>query len=188
MIQALANRIADYVVRNDQTADQEVLAYGFGLLLMSIATYLTALTSALILGVFREMLIAMAVYMLMRFTIGGSHANHRAICFIVYTGTLYLCIFLAATLSLNVYAVMSLYLVNVILLIMYAPGDTVKQPMVRWRQTRKVAGLLILSCLFIASFLLRSMRIETNILLLMSTITCVFLHPFIYRISGCKRS
>ena len=188
MIQFLANRMADYVVKNDETANQEVLSYGFQLLLMAFVTYAVVLISAYILGVFREMLIAIGAYILMRTAVGGCHANSRTVCLITYSGILYSSIFLAGVLTLSWYVILALYLVNIALLVLYAPGDTDQQPMVRWRLTRKICGLIFLSCLFVLSLILQDMRMETNILLFVSTATCILLHPYIYKIYGCKRS
>ena len=188
MVQALANRMADYVARNDETANQEVLAYGYGLILMGIVSYTTVLASAFMFGVVREMLIAMAVYLLMRLTVGGCHANRRAVCYVTYAGTLYLSIFLSTFLSFTLYAIVLLYLANVALLIMYAPGDTVEQPMVKRRLLRKIMGLIIVSCLFAFVILFRDMSTERNILLLVATSTSIFLHPYVYKAYRCERS
>ena len=188
MIQTLANRMADYVVKHDKSASQEELAYGYSLILMGFVTYAAVIISSLLFGLFIEMLIAIGAFILMRSTIGGCHANHRVICFITYSGVLYTSILLSDIIVLSWQAMLALYFINIALLILYAPGDTVEQPMVRNRFLRKIFGLIFLSCLFAASFFLRDMRTETNILLFVSTSTCILLHPFIYRIYGCERS
>lgn len=180
--------MADYVVKNDETADQEILAYGFQLLLMAFVSYAVVLSSAYLFGVFREMLIAIGAYILMRITVGGCHANSRIVCLITYSGILYSSILLAGILTLSWHVVLLLYLVNITLLILYAPGDTVQQPMIQNRLARKIFGLFFLSCLFALSLLLQDMRMETNILLLVSTATCILLHPYIYKIYKCERS
>ena len=188
MIQTLANRMADYVVKHDNTASQEELAYGYSLILMGFVTYATVILSAILFGLFIKMLIAIAAFMMMRLTVGGCHANHRVICFITYSGVLYTSILLADVIVLNWQVKLALYLINIVLLILYAPGDTVDQPMVRNRFLRKILGLIFLSCVFVTAFLLQDMRTETNILLIVSTSTCILLHPFIYKIYRCERS
>jgi len=188
LIQSLANRLANYVVKNDETANQEVLSYGFQLLLMAFITYAVVLISAYLLGVFKEMLIAIATYILMRTTIGGCHANSRTVCLITYSAILYSSIFLADALILSWYVILVLYFINVILLFLYAPGDTIQQPIVQRRFIRKILGLVFLSCLFALSLVFQDMRIETNILLFVSTATCILLHPYIYKAYGCEKS
>jgi len=179
--------MAGFVVENDDSANHEILAYGFGLIISGIATYIALFGSALIFGVIYEMLIAISIYSIMRLTIGGSHAKTKAICFIVYSSVLYLSIFLSTVVIFNLFAKAILYGVNVILLIQYAPSDTVQQPIVKRRFARKILGLVFLSLFFGISLLIREMQTEANILLLIPTLTCVFLHPFIYRISGCEK-
>jgi len=188
LIQALANSIAGFVVKNDDTADFEIMAYGYGLIVSAIVTYTAIIISALFFGVFREMLVAIATYITMRATIGGVHANSRAACFITYAGALYLSIYLSFVLTFSEIATAALYLFNMALLILYAPSDTAEQPIVRRRPARKILGIVFLSLFFSISIFWDRMWIETNILLLVSTITCVFLHPAIYRLFGCKKS
>ena len=188
MIQTLANRAAQFVVNNDDTADFEVLAYGFGLIVSGIVTYTAVLVSALLFGVIVEMLIAIAAYIIMRLTIGGVHANSRIVCFITYSSTLYLSIYLSFVLTFSDAVMAVLYLMNVALLILYAPSDTADQPIVKRRFERKILGIVFMTLLFSLSMFLDHRTVETNILLLVSTFTCVLLHPLIYRMFGCKKS
>ena len=188
MIQALADGMARYVVKNDETADQEVLAYGYGLLIMAASTYFAVITSALLLGVFREMIIAMGVYMLMRTTIGGCHANHRVICFVSYSGVLYLSIVLAGFVTVSWQIAIALYLVNVMLIVLFAPGDTAEQPIVKNRFLRRITGVIFITCLFSTYIFFSHMQTEVNIAMFVSTSTCVFLHPLVYKAYGCERS
>ena len=188
MIDALANRIADYVAENDETADHEIIAYGASLLIMAVVTYTTFIASALLFGVLREMLIAIGVFILMRATVGGLHANHRATCLITYSGILYFSIFFAGILNMSWHKILVMYIINIALLILYAPGDTAEQPMVKFRLTRKLLGLVFLSCIFAAPMFFSGIHTDINILLFISTWTCVSLHPFIYKVFGCKRS
>ena len=188
MIQTLANSLAEYIAKNDETANKEELAYGYGLIFMAITIYATVLLSALLFGVFAKMLIAVGAFTLMRATVGGCHVNHRAVCIASYTGIAYLAIFLSGILYLNLYAIAALYLVNVILLTLYAPGDTEEQPMVHWRLARNVVGLILISAIFSLSLILRDMQVETNIAILTSTANSIYLHPYIYKAYRCKRS
>ena len=188
MIQALANRVAEFVVNNDDTADYEVLAYGYGLIVWGIFNYTIIIASAAFLGVICEMFAAIAVYITMRSTIGGVHASNRAICLATYAGILYFSIFISPILNLSVIAIAALFLTNVILLILYAPSDTAEQPIVKRRLLRKILGILILTAFFSFSIFSDNMQIVANIMLLIPTFTCLFLHPLIYRILGCKKS
>ena len=188
LIQALANRMADYVVKRDKTANQEVLSYGLSLVLMAIASYATVLASAIIFGLVKEMLIAIGTFILMRTTVGGCHANNRVACLATYTGLLYASILLAGVIILNMYATIILYLFNIVLLVLYAPGDTVEQPMVQYRFLRKIYGLFFITLLFAFALFVPNMRAETNILLFVSTFVSILLHPMIYKLYGCRRS
>lgn len=188
MIQALADRIAGYVVKNDGTANHEILAYGFGLILYAIFTYAVVFASALLFGVIREMLVVLPVFWIMRYTVGGCHANSRLVCFITSTSSFYLCIFLAHTLVFRGPAIAVLLIVNLLVLIRYAPGDTQEQPMVKRRWLRKLLGVVFLLCFFALSVFNRGMRVEANILLLVPTLVSVLLHPYAYRIYRCKQS
>ena len=188
MIQTLAGRLAGFVIRNDDTADREVLEYGLGLLISAIISYVVIFSSALLFGLFVEMLVTVALYSTMRFIIGGSHANSKMVCEIMYTSSLYLLIIVSSVISLNVYVVTVLYVVNLALILKYAPGDTVQQPIAKGIFTRKLFGILFLSLFFTLSIFVHETRVFANLLLLVPTLTSVFLHPIIYNIMGCKRS
>jgi len=188
MIQILADNIAKFIVKNDDTADYEVLAYGYGLIVSGVVNYTVILVSALLFGVIVEMLIALAVFITMRLTVGGAHANSRAVCFIVHSASLYLSIILAFVITPGIVMIVALYLVNMVLLILYAPSDTADQPIVKRRTARKILGIIFLSLFFSGSVIWHDMRIESNIVILLSTLTCIMLHPLIYRVFGCKKS
>ena len=191
MIQTLANHVAGFVVRNDETANYEILAYGLSLLISAAVSYTIVFASALVFGVIGEMLVAVALYLSMRLTIGGSHANSRIVCNVMYMGTLYLCIILSFVIIPNIYIVAALYIVNLILLFLYAPSDTIHQPIVSGRFARKILGIFLLSFFFALSlFILMYVeaQVSANLLILVPTLTCVLLHPFIYHIFGCEKS
>ena len=188
MIEAMANRVAEYVAGNDETADREVIAYGAGLLIMAVVNYSLVLASALLLGVLREMLAAIGAFILMRSTIGGCHANNRVTCFITYSGIMYLSILMASFVTLSWSAALALYTANMALIILYAPGDTAEQPMVRNLLTRKIFGMVFLSGLFALPAFFGEFQSEINILLFVATWTCVLLHQLVYKAYGCKRS
>ena len=188
MIQSLANRMASFIAKNDETADQEVLAYGYGLLLFGAVTHAITFGTAIVFGLFTEMLVAVAVWSVMRLVIGGCHANSRLVCNIMYMGTLYMCIVLSKFITLNFHIIAALYALNIIILVLYAPGDTSQQPIVKGRSARKIAGIVLLSIFFLLSLLDINMPVETSIAVLVSTLTCLFLHPVIYRMFGCEKS
>jgi len=81
-----------------------------------------------------------------------------------------------------------LYVINIGLLIIYAPADTKEQPMVKYRFARKVAGIAILTLIFCISTFVLQNQVYANILLIVPTLTCVFLHPYVYRVYGCEKS
>jgi len=189
MIQAIANALAKFIVKNDDTADYEVLAYGYGLIVNGVVTNVIIIVSALIFGVIVEMLIALGVFMTMRLIIGGVHANSRTLCFITNAGVLYFSIIFASVLNLNeITTIGALYLANLILLVLYAPSDTVDQPIVKRRMRRKILGIIFLSLFFSVSLFFDNIQIETNIMILVSTITCILLHPLVYQAYKCKKS
>lgn len=181
--------MAAYVIDNDENggSDQEVLAYGYSLLIMAVVNYVVIISSSLLFGVFREMMFSLGAFMLMRTTIGGVHANHRGICLATTMTTLYLGIVLSDVLTLNLYVVLAMYALNIMLLVLYAPGDTTEQPMVRNRFLRKILGIALVSCIFASYAFFGSVR-EVNILLIVSTLICVLLHPYFYKLYKCERS
>lgn len=193
MIDKLAYKLADYVVANDPEADREMLAYGFDLFLQEAVTVALAVLIALPLGIPIEVLLAYAVYQFMRRHAGGPHAKSHLGCVVTSLVILFGpgLIVTQLALRLPILAMPFFYGVDLTMIILYAPGDTDVMPIEgadKRRRLRRLAGIE-LTVLFGISLLCWSWFPGwSQVIVWVATIVCLLLHPWGYKIFGCRRS
>lgn len=114
---------------------------------------------ALILGIFKEMVIYMLIYNLIRMPSFGLHATKSWICLIsstiLFIGIPYLCIYL----SIPIYLKIIIGILGICFMIKNAPADTKKKPIIN-KKRRKTYK--ILSTILAIIFCLLSIYIKDN--------------------------
>ena len=193
MIKYLAQAIASYTVKHDNSADFEVLVYGYELLLQRFFVVGIALVAALPLGLFFHVLTAEIVYSMMRGCTGGLHAKYRWLCMAVSVLIQFGPAFLTAKAGVYIepWGIVACFAANVALLLLYAPADTEAMPIynpVR-RKKLKIQGLIYLAAFFFIAAAIYSFLPEISFILVVTpTIACCFTHPAAYWLFGCKKS
>lgn len=193
MIHYLAEKTARHLTKGDESADYDVLLYGYELIFQEVAVVLLAMLIALPLGLLVHLPIAIATYYLLRRYAGGTHAQHRALC--IATSVLALFgpafVFVHTELRLSLPAMLLLFAADAALLLLYAPADTeirpVQDPAVRKRM--KGMALLVLVAYLLFALLINRWRSDfASLVLVVATIVCCLTHPLAYRVYGCKKS
>lgn len=193
MIKYLSNKIASQVAESDVTADQEIIAYGFEILLQEAGIVVIAALIALLFGLLPYVLAALVSYNLIRQFSGGAHSASRAVCMIFSVFLLYGISFLSARtgLSIPLAVVFLLYVFNVSLLLLYAPADTEIKPIQEpeTRKKLKASAIASVTLCFLVAVLTKS-RWEgiSNVLLLIPTLATCTTHPIAYKLFGCEKS
>ena len=193
MTKYLSGKIAAYIVKNDDTADYEELAYGYEVLLHDALVVLALLLIAVPFGLALHVIFLLVVYHLLRGFAGGAHAKSGVVCKVTSVVFLYGIAFLSAKTALRipVYAIVPLYVLDAALLLLYAPADTevmpIRNPGVR--KSLKIKSVICLSACFGAALLTGSRWASiASILVLTPTLACCFTHPAAYWLYGCKKS
>jgi len=189
MIQLLAERTARYLADGDDPADIEVIAYGYYMFYQQWLTILAILITALVVGIFPLVLISVAVFMILRGCVGGTHATHPVICkmsaFVFTLTPPIVSEFSSVGISLPVMAV--LYLLSVALVARYTPGETdvkkFRDPRVRKRM--KIESLAWISGFFLVAAIL-SVRLPSVAFVIAVTafVTTSLVHPIAYWLFG----
>ena len=154
----------------------EKLKYGLEGLYLTITKTIIILVLSLILGIFKEVIIVLILFNIIRYTGFGFHAEKSYQCLITST-LLFICIplfFLKTPLSFNVQIIISI--VCIISYLLFAPADTVKRPLPnkKKRIIRKIVtiliGIIYLSLIiilrndYLSALLLSSLVVETIII------------------------
>ncbi|WP_040197250.1 accessory gene regulator ArgB-like protein [Candidatus Soleaferrea massiliensis] len=194
MIHKLAEKMGNYATRGDESGqtNPEVVTYGVELILQEILMFGIVLLSAWILRVLPVMLVTILSYTVIRAFANGAHAPLRVVCILSYVITMYTSIGLAMILpKLPIWAYVVLFAADLLILLKYAPGDTIERPIVnRGLILRcKILSIVFLTCLFVCSFLLSSHNKDfSNVMVIVSTVACCLTLPIVYKLYRSHRS
>ena len=195
MFHKMAFSISNAIKQTNSNISEEKaqeITYGLEILLYEIFLFGAAFLSSLPFGLFFNMLSAVAGYSIIRGFASGAHARTRTVCCISYFIMLYLSIVIPLFLVKTYYfqGMLLLFCLDMILLLKYAPGDTVENPMT---DQRKVKQKKLLSCLSLAGIFVVSLLISeaeplyANSLLFAASFGCLMPAPLFYRLFGCER-
>ena len=189
MIQFLAERTAYYLAKDCESADVEVLTYGYYLMYQDWFVRLGALLIALPFGLFFHVLAAVVAFGLIRRCAMGAHAKYPIVCKIItctiWFGPAVLAGIFHFRLTISVYIVM--YIFGVASLLLYAPAETdmKKVPDLQKRKTLKKEAVVWLSAVFLVAALAQGMLPEISFVLAATAVlACCMVHPWMYWING----
>ena len=195
MIDEIANRITNYIKRNTKNISEEkaeIINYGMNILIYQSLIILAIFTFAVILGLTKYISIAVVIFAILRVFAGGAHANSRIECAVMNFTTLFGTVVISKYLWAESWIpAIALYAINVIIVCIYAPGDTVQKPIIspKRKMLQKIISILIVIALFIFTlFTWKNDRVLYNIFLICPFLTLLILTPIGYKLFKCKHS
>ncbi|MDL2234409.1 accessory gene regulator B family protein [Ruminococcaceae bacterium OttesenSCG-928-L11] len=193
MIRFLSGKIAAYVVKHDEEADYDVVAYGYETLLHDVLTTALMVIAAIPFGIFFQVAAALLAYHLLRNYCGGAHAKSSIVCTVTSIILLYGMPFLVVrtALKLPIPLIAVLLAVNLLLLWRYAPADTEEMPIRREdvRRQLRIKSMLCAVLLFIAAVALWWVWPSVSASIALSaTVASLMTHPVVYFLYRCKKS
>lgn len=123
----------------------EKLKYGLESLYISVTKLLIIAAITFILGIFKEFLITLLLFNIIRFFGFGFHAGNSTIC-LLFSSVLFVGIsFIFAKINFSDYFLLLLEIISSLVLLIYAPADTLKRPLPnkRKRVIRKISTISI---------------------------------------------
>jgi len=116
----------------------EEIAYGLETLYLTITKLVVLVCVSLLLGIFWEMIILLICYNVIRSSAFGIHASKSIYCLIsslsLFIGGVYISRYLA---TINIWIKIAIMVVSILLLLRYAPADTVKRPLINAKKRKK---------------------------------------------------
>lgn len=181
----IINKCMNYIQKNtdyDKTKLAEI-KYGLEGIYLTITKMIFIFTLALILGIFKEMIIYLLIYNFIRMPSFGLHATKSWICLlsstILFIGIPYLCIYL----SIPIYIKIIVGILGVCFMLKNAPADTKKRPIVNKKRRRVYK---ILSTLLAIIFCLLSIFIKdsfiSNCFIFALVMQNFMIAPMVYKI------
>lgn len=160
----------------------EVILYGLESLYINITKITVIFALSLLLGVFKEMLLILIFFNIIRTTAFGMHAKKSIHCYIISI-TLFVCgALICKYVDINIYVKLVLGTISLIFLTIYAPADTYKRPLVNARK-RKIYKIITIinSIIYLILIYILKDNYVSNMICLGLWNAMLMIHPLTYR-------
>lgn len=170
-----------YPEYNENKIDE--IKYGLEAIYLSLTKVIVILLVCLLLGIFKEAVIVLLFFNILRSTAFGIHASKSWMCWvsssILFIGIPYLCMYCNMPTFIHYIMIFS----SIICYLLYAPADTKKRPLVRKNRRIKFKILtLVISIIYLILFCNTSNLFIKNVIACTMTLESVLIHPLTYRI------
>lgn len=176
----------NYIKKYYPDYDDDKLAeirYGLEGIYLTITKAIIIFVIALILGIFKEMIIILLLYNVLRAFGYGLHATKSWICLVASLLMFILTPWLAIHLIIPVYLKIILLALCIFSFYLYAPADTKKHPLIkRKKRTFCKCIVVIVACIYSIICLYTNNNFFSNALLFSMLIETILILPIIYKI------
>ncbi len=189
MKELIISKAMDHVKKTGNYSEAKLaeIKYGLSTLYINITKTIVIFTIDYFLGIIRELLLILLFYGLLRLTGFGLHAKKSWQCWIGSLITFLLLPFLVKYLTIYFYVRLIISVLSVIIILIYAPADTEKRPLIRKnkRILFKVICTLTSIILTIYSLYTKNVLIQNSIFFSL-ILECLMINPLSYKIFKLK--
>jgi len=189
----MKNKILDLIMNNikkyysyDETKLKEI-RYGLESLYLSIFKVIVILIISFFIHTTKELCLLFIFYGILRLTAFGLHTKNSIQCWLSSISVFSLIPYLIKKIIINNYILYPILIICLILIIIYAPADTEKRPLIRKKKRiiYKVLSSIIVS-IYIVYILLTNNSYIHNILFFSIILQTILILPITYKIYGLK--
>ena len=181
----IIGKCINYIKKNTNYDSKKLAEIKYGLegLFLTYSKLIIISILAIVLGIFKEMIVYMLIYNIIRMPSFGLHATKSWICLvsssILFIGIPYLCIYLNIPLIIKIV----ISIIGTLLMLKNAPADTKKRPIVNKKRRRiyKLLSMVISLTFGILSIFIKNDFIS-NCFCLAIIMQNFMIAPLIYRI------
>lgn len=181
------NSTISFITKYKEYSNEEIenMRYSLEGLYLTFTKLIIIFTLAILLGIWKEVLVLLVLFNIIRFTGFGFHAKTSMQCLITSTtlfiGLPYLVLYLEPSKTI----MLVLGIISLIILSIFAPADTIKRPLpnANKRLYRKIGTIVISSIFIIMSLIIKNTTI-LYLLILSLVIEAIMVSPLIYKIFG----
>lgn len=176
------NIISEFYPDYDNSKLDEI-RYGLEAIYLSLTKMIVILFIAWLLGIFKESIIVILFFSILR-TVGfGLHATESWQCWIatsiLFIGTPYLCIYI----DISIITQYIMIIFSILCYIFYAPADTRKRPLVKKnKRIRFKLIILIISFIYLLIFFSINNIFIKNVIVYTMIMQAVLIHPLTYKV------
>lgn len=184
----LLNKIITNIKKNDPNITEEkleIIIYGLESIYLTITKIVIIILLSIILKIFKETLLLMLFYNTIRLFAFGLHAKNSTACLVtsltLFIGGTYLAIYLNIPLVIKII----LSLISLILIIIYAPADTKKRPLINVKKRKKFKALSIIISSIMTILIINFNKYQiTNLMLIGYIEATITILPITYKLYG----
>lgn len=176
------NLIKEYYPETDDIKIEEY-RYSLEGVYLTVTKMLFIIPTAIILGVFKEMIILLFFFNILRETACGLHATKSWICLlsssIVFIGIPFLTKLVIIPFSIKII----LGIVGILLIFKYAPADTKKAPIIKEKRRKKYKIISTINCIILTIlYLVIKEQVISNIIIFSIWTEIFLILPITYKI------
>lgn len=186
----ISRRITDMIadMHKGLSEDEiEKINYGLMILISNSFKLFVILLIAALLGVFKLALITFFVFGILRTFAGGVHAKTSLQCLLsvmfIYFAVIYGAIYIPCT-NLEKFL---LFTVNIVLIMLFAPADTVEKPIIGEKHRRNLRYMALATMLILYVISLFSTEIVSKVIIFASFAECLTITPVAYIIARAEK-
>lgn len=159
------------------------IMYGVEGIYLTITKTIIISLIALILGMFKELIFLLISFNFIRLFAFGMHANKSWICLLfsstLFLGGAYLCKILVIPKNILI----TLFLIVLLIISIYAPSDTVKRPLIKKKRRIifKILSIAVVIIYFILTLIIKN-NLFINAIIIGLIIECILILPTTYMI------
>ncbi len=185
MKEKFLNNCISFVKSNNIEIQEEKLRYGLEGIYLNVIKFLIIFPLALLLGIFKEFILTLIFFNIIRYPAFGIHANKSSTCLFSSLFILVGIPLLMSRVTITLSAKIIICIITFICFMLYAPADTVKRPLTnkKKRVLRKIATCIIAIIYSIIIVIFNNNEISIYLLSGM-VIETILILPITYKIYG----
>ena len=161
----------------------EEIKYGIESIYIAVSKIVVILLISFILGLFKETILFLVLFNILRIVAFGLHASKSIYCWISSSISFLLIPYICKTLEFPTFFYIISTIVCLILFILYAPADTIKRPLIniKKRKIYKILSIIFSTIYIILIFTINNLLIK-NMLMFALILETILIIPITYKI------
>lgn len=186
MKQKFLNFALNTIRQNRKDIDEiklDEIRYGLEAIYITITKAIFIFTLALILGIFKEMIILLVLFNILRFTGFGLHATKSWICLLSSSLVFIVLPFVSKVIIIPLYIKTIICIISILLIYKNTPADTIKRPIVNKKRREFYKFITTINCVILSyiSIIINNNTIS-NLIIFSILIEVALTSPLIYKL------
>lgn len=188
MKKKILSKLEKTIIKSNKDINEvklEEIMYGLESIYLTLEKIIFIIIISIILKIFKEVIIFMILYNIIRFTAFGAHAKNSITCLIISIITFIGLPILAKLIIIPTYLKLVIGSICILGFIIYAPADTEKRPIIskKRRVTYKICSIILGMIYIILSIYIKDSFID-NTLIFSLILQTIMILPITYKLFG----